>query len=169
VCTALDKHGTTAVLSGGGAAMIYSEETYASRDLDFVVTFSGGKGARAMEELGFELKNSMYVHPLTPFTVEFPPGPLAIGDDYAIKHRTLRDGEMLLNIIKLADSMLDRFAAYVFWKDKGSLHSAALVARALGTELDWKRIVSWCEVEGVSDKVADLRAAMESLGGSGKP
>jgi CO/xanthine dehydrogenase FAD-binding subunit len=128
-----------------------------------VVTFSGGKSAEAMIELGFVLKNSMYVHPLTPFTVEFPPGPLAIGDDYSIKYQTLRDGEMVLNVIHPTDCVLDRFAAYVHWKDRGSLRSAALVAAAIGDQLDWKRIEDWCAAEGVSDKVAHLKAEMEAI------
>jgi hypothetical protein len=136
-----------------------------SRDLDFVLTFSTGQGAKAMEELGFALHNSMYVHPMTPFTVEFPPGPLAIGDDYSIKHRTLIEGDMLLHIIEPTDSVLDRFAAYVHWNDRGSLHSAALVAVALGDQLDWERIENWCASEGVTKKSSALRAAIKSLGG----
>lgn len=163
VCTALEKHGTTAVLSGGGAATIYSEEAYSSRDLDFVITMFGGTSAQAMKELGFELQNSMYVHPLTPFTVEFPPGPLAIGDDDAITFQTLREGNQLLNIIKPADSVLDRFVAYVYWKDQGSLHSAALVALALGDQLDWNRIEQWCADEGVMETLPSLKEEMERV------
>ena len=44
VCTALDRKGATAVLTGGGAATIYSAEAYKSRDLDFVLSFGGEVG-----------------------------------------------------------------------------------------------------------------------------
>jgi hypothetical protein len=164
VCTKLKEHGTTAVLSGGGAATVYSEESYSSRDLDFVITLFGGSRAKAMEELGFELRNSMYVHPLTPFTVEFPPGPLVIGDDDSIQYQTLREGNLILNIIKPADSVLDRFVAYVLWNDRGSLHAAALVASALGDRLDWERIKEWCKAEGATDKLASLKLEIDQLG-----
>ncbi len=81
VCTALDRTGETAVLSGGGAATIYSSDAYQSRDLDFILGFwsSFGAAKQPLIDLGFEEKNGIYRHPSSIFTVEFPSGPLAIG------------------------------------------------------------------------------------------
>ena len=39
VCTALERVGQTAILTGGGAATFYAPEAYQSRDLDFVFEF----------------------------------------------------------------------------------------------------------------------------------
>jgi hypothetical protein len=39
VCTALDRDGITAVLTGGSAATFYAPEAYQSEDADFVLSF----------------------------------------------------------------------------------------------------------------------------------
>jgi hypothetical protein len=38
VCTALDGHSITAVLTGGSAATVYAPDVYTSYDADFVLT-----------------------------------------------------------------------------------------------------------------------------------
>ena len=81
ICTALSEEGVVAVLTGGSAATYYAPEAYQSRDLDFVITIRGSGGAKALEKLGFQLKNGQYLHAKTSFTVDFPQGPLAIGED----------------------------------------------------------------------------------------
>ena len=163
VCTALDSQGTTAVLTGGGAATIYSIEAYESRDLDFILSFSGSRDDQALKKIGFNLRGSTYDHPQTVFTLDFPPGPITIGEDVIYKWDTLREGDMLLHILKPTDSVLDRFVAYVHWKDRTSLDSAALVAKAIQERLDWSRIEGWCEAEGVTWAISDLRNAIERL------
>ena len=44
ICTAMDRSGTTCVLTGGSAATIYAPQEYQSQDMDFVVTFIGASG-----------------------------------------------------------------------------------------------------------------------------
>jgi hypothetical protein len=39
-CTALERAGTVAVLTGGSAATYYAPEAYQSGDADFIITFS---------------------------------------------------------------------------------------------------------------------------------
>ncbi len=163
VCTELDRAGTKAVLTGGGAATIYSIEAYQSRDLDYVLSFDGSGSAEALKNLGFVLKGQHYEHSQTPLTLDFPPGPLMIGGDYIAKWDMLHENDLLLHIIKPTDSVLDRFAAYVHWKDRGSLHSAALVANAIGALLDWLRIETWCGTEGVTWAIPHLKEEMARL------
>jgi hypothetical protein len=46
-----------------------------------------------MAELGFERVGAQYQHPDTPFFVEFPRGPLAIGDDDMVEPVEVRVGQ----------------------------------------------------------------------------
>jgi hypothetical protein len=163
VCTELHRQGTTAVLTGGGAATIYSDAAYISRDLDFVISLSGRADEQALLTLGFSKKGTTYVHSDTRFTLDFPEGPLSIGDDHNLTWDTMHDGDMVLHIIKPTDSVLDRLAAYVHWRDKGSLESAAIVAIGISDRLDWSRIESWCRSEGASGAVQELRSEMSRL------
>src|SRR5690349_1025360 len=81
VSTALEAAGLSAVLSGGAVVSIYTNNEYESGDLDFISPDSMAKIADAMAPLGFERKGRMFSHKQTPLFVEFPAGPLAIGDE----------------------------------------------------------------------------------------
>jgi hypothetical protein len=77
VCTALDRNGFHAVLTGGSAATYYAPDAYQSGDLDFVLTLRGTEGEAALISLGFFRKGDFYRHPHTHFLLEFPPCPSA--------------------------------------------------------------------------------------------
>jgi hypothetical protein len=62
VCTALERSGFRAVLTGGSAATYYAPEAYQSGDLDFVITLRGKEGEKALASLGFERKGDFYRH-----------------------------------------------------------------------------------------------------------
>ena len=80
VSESLSRARITAVLSGGGAVQIYSNGLYVSRDLDFVSPAPVKEIARVVKALGFEPASGRhFVHPTCPFTLEFPPWPLAVG------------------------------------------------------------------------------------------
>jgi len=83
VCTALERVGTTAVLTGGSAATFYAPDACQSFDIDFVITMrsESGGGRQALLDIGYTLKGDYYVHDQWPFPLEFPPGPLMIGSD----------------------------------------------------------------------------------------
>lgn len=155
VCTALDRHGVTAVLSGGGAATIYAPEAYQSRDLDFILGFwsnLGGASAKPLLELGFTEKRGSYHHPLTPFTVEFPPGPLAIGNEILRDWETLRERDLLLHILSPTDCVRDRLAWFLFGNDYSALEQALAVA--FRHQIDMEKIEAWCLAEGEPRKFA---------------
>src|SRR3989338_6702655 len=80
VATALAKFNVNAVLSGGAVVSIYSENQYVSGDLDFVSFKALSTIDEAMNSIRFKREGRHYIHPATKFFVEFPPGPLAIGD-----------------------------------------------------------------------------------------
>ena len=68
-------------LSGGAAVSIYSDNEYESYDLDFVPTGLARRVDRTMEALGFARRQRHWVHPENPYWVEFPSGPVAIGEE----------------------------------------------------------------------------------------
>jgi hypothetical protein len=147
VCDALDRAGVVAVLSGGGAATIHSEETYLSRDLDFIVTYHGAAGSgRVLEELGFVLQGQSYHHSETPFYVEFPQGPLMVGNEAVSEWLTLEEGGRKLHLLTPTDSVRDRLAAYLHWNDHHSLEVALAVA--VRNPIDLTVVEDWCRREG---------------------
>lgn len=153
VCDALHRQGVVAVLSGGGAATLYSEEQYLSRDLDFIVTYHGGsQSGQALVDLGFALVGQSYRHPATPFFVEFPEGPLSVGDDLITSWDTLVERDRTLHIISPTDSVRDRLAAYLHWNDVNSLEVALAVARK--QTIDMGFVEAWCKREGRPERFA---------------
>ncbi|OQY31371.1 MAG: hypothetical protein B6243_08595 [Anaerolineaceae bacterium 4572_5.2] len=75
--------GIEVVLSGGSAVTIYSQSKYVSKDLDLVNIYaSSHKKIKAlMLELGFQEDGRYFAHSDTHLFIEFPAGPLAIGEE----------------------------------------------------------------------------------------
>ena len=94
VCTALAHAGTVAVLTGGSAATYYAPHAYQSGDADFIITFSSdtARAGNALRELGYHENGGTYHHDKSIFTVEFPPGPLAIGNELVSSYDTVQRG-----------------------------------------------------------------------------
>ena len=63
VCTTLEAHGISVVLSGGAVVSIYSDAEYVSYDLDFIPTGLARKVDAAMQPLGFEKTQRHWTHP----------------------------------------------------------------------------------------------------------
>jgi hypothetical protein len=156
VGAALARHGITAVLTGGACASLHTRGTYHSRDVDFVVTRPTTQAEldRAMASVGFHRTGDRYDHPRTAFYVEFPRGPLAIGDDYRIRPvtRRTRAGKALL--LSATDSCRDRLAAFYHWNDRQSLDVAVKIA--LTCRVDRRLIERWSASEGFSRAHGDF-------------
>ena len=71
------------VLVGGLAVEIYSRNIYLTKDIDMVnISYQKPQVVRrAMAELGFNKQGRVYVNSTTAITVEFPSGPLSVGDE----------------------------------------------------------------------------------------
>lgn len=161
VCTALDRKGTTCVLTGGSAATIYAPQEYQSQDMDFVITFAGGPGSeQALLELGFVRSGSTYTHPANPLTLDFPEGPLAVGSETIDSWDTILEGDLLLHILTPTDCVRDRLAGYLFWHDRQSLAAAVAVTKAHPDCVDLKTVEKWCEKEGEPEKFKDFVRAL---------
>lgn len=160
VCTALHVCGVETVLCGGSAATFYTDG-YRSRDLDFVITFGwNNDGAEhALADLGFRRAGSQYAHALSSFTLDFPPGPLAIGADIIQTWETARRGEMRLQVLSRTDSIRDRLAGFYLWNDRSNLQTAVLVAKS--GPVDFDLIRDWSRREGASEKFGEFIRALE--------
>lgn len=156
VCTALSGHGTIAVLVGGSAATYYAAGLYQSHDADLVITVDGEWGAakQSIIDLGFRPKNGMLTHPKSVFTLDFLPGPLAVGGELIKRYNTVYRSDEFLYIITRTDSVRDRLAAYYHWNDHSSLSVA--IAIATGGEIDMDAIEAWSRREGRPDRYREF-------------
>lgn len=155
VCSALERAGETAVLCGGSAAAYYAADRYASRDVDFVLHGAAARRTvdRALAQIGYERAAGgwWYSHPLLPFTIDFPVGPLAIGREKITAWRTERRGDEILHLLAPLDVVRDRFLHYWAWGDEGALAVAVAVARRRAADVDLVAFRAWTEREMRAD------------------
>jgi hypothetical protein len=148
VCQTLKAAGIVVTLTGGACVAIWSEGKYVSRDLDFIE--EGPVPARkirdALKPLGFERKGRHFVHPRTEFFIEFPTGPLMVGDQ-RVEHVSERDTPAgKLRLLSPTDCVKDRLGALFHWNDRQALEQALLVANSQGVDLNDVR--RWSLAEG---------------------
>lgn len=144
----LQKDGIEVVLSGGGAASFYSSNKYVSKDLDLINTrFVKSKDIKAvMESIGFKEKGRYFMNTETQFFVEFPDGPLSVGEEPVKEIDEFKLATGTLRVISATDCVKDRLCAFYFWNDQQGLAQAVLVAKS--QKVDLKEIKRWSEVEG---------------------
>lgn len=154
VCGHLQRNGIRAVLSGGACVSIYSKNQYQSYDLDFIENISSTRKRLkdVMAMIGFMESQRYYKHPDTHFFVEFPPGPLSVGDEPVGKPSeiTLETGTLLL--LSPTDCVKDRLAGYYHWNDRPCLDQAIMVANKNPVRIN--EIRQWSENEG---KLAEFK------------
>jgi hypothetical protein len=162
VAGALRDAGFVAVLTGGACATIYSAGAYQSHDLDFIIRDGGNRRALddAMASAGFTRDHDRYVHKSTDFYVEFPRGPLSIGDDVEITPVELRVARGRTLALSPTDACRDRLAAFYHWSDRQSLGSAIAIARRHRVRM--ALIERWSAREGHTEKFAEFRAALRA-------
>lgn len=159
VAGALTQHGVHAVLTGGACAMLYSDGRYQSHDLDFILSDGTRRAVdEAMASVGFVREGDRYVNPHTEFFVEFPRGPLAIGDDLDVRPVRLNLSGGYTLALSPTDACRDRLAAFYHWSDRQSLQAAIDVARRQSVNL--ATIRRWSKREGALDKFDEFRAAL---------
>jgi hypothetical protein len=153
--------GIDVVLSGGSAVSFYSNDKYVSKDLDLInVRFATRKEIRlVMERLGFQEKGRYFIHADTEFLVEFPKGPLSVGEEPVKEIREFELPTGILRIVSPTDCVKDRLCAYYFWNDQQGLAQAVLVAES--QNVDVKEIKRWSKVQRKTD---EFDAFKEKLG-----
>ncbi|MBU4485155.1 hypothetical protein KKA47_07035 [bacterium] len=153
VYTHLKSKGLDCVLSGGACVTIYSDNEYESKDLDFVMADYLRKDIdNAMKEINFSrVKNwRHYENPKCPYLVEFPPTPLAVGEEHVSKTNIIKTKYGILKILRPVDCVKDRLAAFYHWGDRQALEQAIMVASK--NKVSIKEVKKWSINEGSLDK-----------------
>jgi hypothetical protein len=172
VGNALRRAGIRGVLTGGACASLYMAGQHHSVDVDIVLAGTPTVEAldSALARLGFRRRRDRYVHAAIPFFVEFPRGPLGIGEDFGIRPvwRSRRGARTLA--LSATDACRDRLAAFYHWNDRQSL--AVAVAIAMRHRLQVRKVRDWSQREGHRDRhavfVAELARARRALRGKRK-
>ncbi len=167
VCSSLEKNGIDTVLSGGCCVEIYSNSRYTSDDIDLIDRFNGGhrKIKEFMESIGFKEYSikRYFVHKDTKYFVEFPRGPLGIGDEVVKNIEKLEMDTGILKLLSTTDCIKDRLAGYYYWDDMQNLEQAVMVA--LENDFDIVDIEKWSKKEGKLEKFNIFKKKLqESLG-----
>ena len=156
ISTALQDEGIAATLSGGAVVSIYSHNEYQSKDLDFVTAAQLAVLKPVLEGLGFVHTGvprlSQFRHPDIDWFVEFPPTPIAFGHLH-VRHEdcgVLDTPSGSLRLITPTQSVMDRLAAAIAWKDPQSWDQAVMVAAR--QQIDWIALESWFRNEGAGDR-----------------
>lgn len=154
----LRKRGIKVVLSGGAAVGIYSSGKYVSKDIDLVnVRFANRKQIeKTMIELGFVPAGRHFEHPDSDHIIEFPPGPLALGDFLVDEVNEIKYDTGVLQILSPTDCIKDRLAHYYHWGDRQCLTQAIMVAE--NHKVDISELEKWSQNEGKLssfDKIKD--------------
>lgn len=137
------------MLVGGSAATFHAPDAYQSMDLDFVARFAANNEREAavvkvLAGLGYELSGNTFVHKHgNPFTVEFPRGPAAIGDEILRSFDTLKEGNRILVVVTPTDCIRDRLAHFFYWNDNSALSAAIGVAQAQRSRVHFEVIRKW--------------------------
>lgn len=144
----LQKEGINVVLSGGSAVSFYSSDKYVSKDLDLINTNFArrSKIKSVMEKLEFHEQGRYFVNPETIFFVEFPDGPLSVGEEPVKEISEFELTTGTLRVVSATDCVKDRLCAFYFWNDRQGLTQAVLVAESQNVDL--KEIKRWSKAEG---------------------
>ncbi len=153
----LRNKGIDVVLSGGACVSIYSSNKYVSMDLDLINTrfVKRRRIHDAMKEIGFSEEGRYFKHQDTEFFIEFPGGPLSVGDEPVkeIVEQELDTGT--LRMISSTDCVKDRLAGYYYWDDLQCLDQAVLVASS--NEISMEEIERWSKVEGKLEEFNSIK------------
>lgn len=151
ICQHLQMKGIQVSLVGGAVVTFYTDNKYQSRDLDFISPNDHKQITDAMAELGFTPKGKDFYHPRTQFTVEFPSGPLAIGNSIPVK----AEGEYetaagVIHLFSPTQCVMDRLAWFYHYKDRQCLDQAISVAKKHPVNL--AQIKKWSQEEGAIEQ-----------------
>lgn len=149
------------VLTGGSCVSIYTDNRYQSYDLDFIEEgrTTRKKIAACLREIGFQEKDRYFVHPDTSYFVEFPSGPLAIGDEPVREVAQLEFATGSLRLLSATDCVKDRLANYYHWKDRQCLEQAIMVAT--NVTVDMAEVERWSRHEGMGNEFEQIRELMK--------
>ncbi|MBI3163020.1 MAG: hypothetical protein HYZ23_10935 [Chloroflexi bacterium] len=157
------KNGIKVVLSGGASVSFYSNNAYVSHDLDLInVDFVKRQRIKnSLGGLGFTEHGRHFIHSDTKFIVEFPDGPLSVGEEPVKEIVEFEFSTGTLRVISATDCVKDRLCAYYFWNDNQGLAQAVLVAKSY--RVDLKEIERWSGMEGKAGEFREFRKKLKEV------
>lgn len=147
----LSKHDITCVLVGGSCVSIYTHEKYVSDDLDFISPFSQEAITKALTEIGFAREGRYYTHKNSNYYVEFPSGPITIGNKTPVTpEEIITINGINIHLLSPTQSVMDRLAAWYHWNDRRSLLQAIDIIKENNVSLN--EIEDWSKEEGKTNE-----------------
>lgn len=144
--------GDPPVLVGGGAVELYTGGAYRTGDLDFVGRIPG-EVSRTLGEAGFRKRGRHWIHEEAQIFIELP----AAEFDRDVRIDAIRIGDWTVVLLSPEDVLVDRLAAWKFWRVPVEGINAYLLYRARGQALDARRLEAAAEAEGVENELESLR------------
>lgn len=158
--------GIEVVLVGGSCVCIYTNERFASFDLDFIdLTYARKREiAAALATIGFGPRGSAryFAHPDSRWVLEFPTAPLAIGHEQigGSQVATLATAVGTIKLLSPTDCAKDRLLHYYSYRDEQCLEQAEAVARQ--HPINWSSLKKWHEREGYADRFPAFKTRVRS-------
>jgi hypothetical protein len=140
------------VLVGGAAVELYTSGAYRTSDLDFVGRIST-QVSDALSAEGFERRGRHWMHEQGRIFIELP----APAFDRKVRVDTIRIEEWTVVLLSPEDVLVDRLAAWKFWRVPVEGINAYLLYRSRAVSMDAKRLGDIARAEDVSDALESLR------------
>jgi hypothetical protein len=137
---------------GGAAVELYTGGAYTTGDLDFVGGVSPAVAA-ALEAAGFHREGRHWIHERAEIFVEFPGSAVQPHERIAV----VKVGGASVLTLSPEDMIIDRLAAWQFWKSATDGASAFLVWRAQEKSLDPARLDELATKRGVKRALDRLK------------
>jgi hypothetical protein len=140
------------ILVGGAAVELYTGGAYTTGDLDFVGSVPATV-SKALEEAGFRREGRHWIHEKEELFVEFPGSQIGADERTAV----LDVGGTAVLTLSPEDMIVDRLAAWQFWRSTTDGASAFLIWKAQKDRLDLKRLQSLAQRRKVEKGYEKLR------------
>ncbi|HET9334243.1 MAG TPA: hypothetical protein VFQ21_11760 [Gemmatimonadota bacterium] len=140
------------VLVGGGAVELYTGGAYRTGDLDFVGRIPS-EVSRKLAAAGFRKRGRHWLHEEAQIFIELP----AAEFDRDVRIDAIRIHEWTVVLLSPEDLLVDRLAAWKFWRVPVEGINAYLLYRARGHTMDERRLEEAAGIEEVTNELESLR------------
>ncbi len=150
VCNELIKRDIEVVLSGGSCMEIYTDTLYSSYDIDLIMRYEQKKNAvrDIMLELGFSEDGKYFTFENNKNFIEFPSGPVAVGDEFIKVFNTKKTKFGELKLLTATDCIKDRLCACYIHNDKKCFEHALAVCHK--NEINIENLKLWAMDEDIT-------------------
>ena len=161
VASKLKESNIDTVLVGGAVVSIYTNNEYESGDLDFISHGPEREIIKAMSSINFKKEGKSFVSDQTDLYVEFPSGPVSIGDELVDNFKEITDNKgLVLKLLTPTQSIMDRLASFCFWNDSQSLDQAVLISKSQPFSIS--KVEKWSKKERELEKFKIFKARASS-------